>query len=71
MTAPSRHGLRAGNMPGRRETALSEINDPSHLVPEARSPQAQKQPAIHDGAGPEREKLADHSPATAAQKFVS
>jgi len=71
MTAPSRHGLRAGNMPGRRETALSEINDPSHLVPEARSPQAQKQPAIHDGAGPEREKLADHSQATAAQKFVS
>jgi hypothetical protein len=69
MTASSRHRLRAGNMPGRRETALSEINDPPHLVPEARSPQAQK--AIHDEAGPEREKLADHSPATAAQKFVS
>ncbi|WMT77298.1 hypothetical protein [Bradyrhizobium sp. Ash2021] len=50
---------------------MSEINDPPHLVPEARSPQAQKQPAIHDEAGPEREKFADHSPATAAHKFLS
>ncbi len=44
-------------MPGRRENALSKINDRPHLVPEARSPQAQKRPTVHDEAGPEREKF--------------